>query len=171
MSPDTAPVPAGTRCRVLRCAACGRTERRTTDEIRQLARATWPVCCGEPIPILPDPDAPGPAGEVGERRSEPRRPARPGVRVEVRRGPLGVGPNLAAGSVDVSEGGARVRLKLLAAVGEEFEVMFWPRVRLGPVGGPAVVRWCRPSRAGTFLAGVRFRQRLTAADVRLVTDQ
>ncbi|HKB02134.1 MAG TPA: PilZ domain-containing protein [Gemmataceae bacterium] len=173
MSSDTAPVPAGTPGRVLRCAACGRAERRTTDEIRRLARTAWPVCCGDPIPILPapDPDGPGPAEGVGERRAEPRRPVRTGVRVEVRRGPLGVGPNLAVGSVDITEAGARVRLKLQVTVGDEFDVTFWPRVRLGPVGGPAVVRWCRPSRAGLFLAGVRFRSRLTAADVRLITDQ
>jgi hypothetical protein len=93
------------------------------------------------------------------------------VRVEVRRGPLGIGPNLAVRLVEVSEAGARVRLKLPVAVGEEFEVTFWPRARLGPIGGPAVVRWCRPSRPGTFVAGVRFRRRLTEAELRLVTDR
>src|SRR5262245_61741290 len=127
MSSDTAPVPAGTPGRVLRCAACGRAERRTTDEIRRLARTAWPVCCGDPIPILPapDPDGPGPAEGVGERRAEPRRPVRTGVRVEVRRGPLGVGPNLGGGSVGIPEAGARGRAGPRGTGGGRDECTLW----------------------------------------------
>jgi hypothetical protein len=94
-----------------------------------------------------------------------RRPARGGTRVEVRRGDLGLGPNLAVGLVDVSEDGAGVRLKAEVWVGEQVEV------QLGRAGGgkmfrnAGVVRWCRPEPDGWFLVGLSLRRRLTYSDL------
>jgi hypothetical protein len=81
-----------------------------------------------------------------------------------------MGPNLAAGLVELSEAGARVRLKLAVPVGEQFEVALWPPSCLKAVRERAVVRWCRPGQDGAFLAGVRFRRRLTADEVLLLAD-
>ncbi|MBO0700067.1 MAG: hypothetical protein J2P46_16835, partial [Zavarzinella sp.] len=112
------PLPAtqSARARVLRCAACGRAEPHTTAELRRLARTRWPECCGEPMPVAPDSESPF-AEALKDRRSGRRRLGRSGVRAEVRRGPLGMGPNLADGLIEVSEAGARVRLKLAVPVG------------------------------------------------------
>jgi hypothetical protein len=94
-----------------------------------------------------------------------RRPARGGARVEVRRGDLGLGPNLAAGLVDVSEDGAGVRLKAEVAVGDEVTI------GLGRPGGgkmlanKGLVRWCRPDPAGGYQVGLSLRRRLTHADL------
>jgi hypothetical protein len=146
--------------------------RHTTDELRRLARTKWPECCGESIPLdgTPDPESIPFAEAVPERRSARRRLARAGVRAEVRRGPMGMGPNLAAGAVEVSESGARVRLKVAVPVGEEFQLGLWPPSCLRAIRGSAVVRWCRPTRDGAFVVGVKFRRRLTADDMLLLCE-
>jgi hypothetical protein len=121
----------------------------------------------------PSVESPAPAivtssgGEVTrqERRLTRRRPTRGGARVEVRRGDLGLGPDLAVGLMDVSEDGVGLRTKV--------EVQVDDRVTVGlgrPGGGKllvgqGVVRWCRPEPDGRFRVGLALRRRLTHADL------
>ncbi len=108
-----------------------------------------------------------PAGEVTrqERRLTRRRPARGGARLEVRRGDLGLGPDVAAGLVDVSEDGIGLRVKVEAQVDDRVTV------GLGRPGGgkllvaQGLVRWCRPEPDGRFRVGLALRRRLTHADL------
>lgn len=168
MAIDPNLTPAHIRRRELRCFLCGRTESHSADQLRLMARTRWPECCGEPMPLAvsePDPVAIPVAEPVPERRAARRRLARSGVRAELRRGILGMGPNLAVGLVELSETGARLRLKTTVQAGEEVEVALWPPVGLRSLRGPATVRWGRPARDGTYLVGVRFRRRLAASDM------
>jgi hypothetical protein len=106
-------------------------------------------------------------GEVTrqDRRLTRRRSARGGARVEVRRGDLGLGPDVAVGLTDVSEDGVGLRTKV--------EVQVDDRVTVGlgrPGGGKllvgqGVVRWCRPEPDGRFRVGLALRRRLTHADL------
>ena len=82
----------------------------------------------------------------------------------MRRGSLGMGPDLALGLVDVSEGGAQVRLACPLLPGEQVQVALWPPRGLRPVRLPATVRWCR-TIDGVVLAGVRLSERLSLRDV------
>lgn len=166
--------PATGRREVLKCRACGRTELRNVDHLGQLARGSWPECCGKIMPPAKDPEpepkpvaAPEP---IPERRALPRRPARHGTRVELRRGRMGMGPDLSVGVVDISQEGVRIRLKTAVCPGEQVEVALWPPGGLRSVRGPAVVCWCRPAADGTAQAGVRFRVRLTANDLNKLAE-
>jgi hypothetical protein len=114
--------------------------------------------------IEPEP-APAPAPVArAERRAAQRRPARPGSRAEVRRGNLGMGPDLAVGLVDVSEGGAQVRLTCPLLPGEQIQIALWPPRGIRSVRMPATVCWCRTT-GGVVLAGVRLRERISPRDV------
>jgi hypothetical protein len=95
-----------------------------------------------------------------EQRLTRRRQARPGARVEYRRGLLGLGRDLAMALVDVSEDGLRLRLREQVKPGDEAELLI-----SRPGGGKvmkaeAEVRWCSAAGDGTFLTGVRLRRRL-----------
>jgi PilZ domain len=163
-----APAPAPGRREMLKCRACGRTEPRPADDLGRLARGSWPECCGKvmpPAPTGPDPASVVPAEPIQERRALARRPARRGARAELRRGLMGMGPDLALALMDVSLEGARVKLKVAVCPGEQVEVALWPPGGLRSARGQAVVCWCRPAPDGTAQAGVRFRQRLTANDL------
>ena len=148
--------------RVLRCGGCGRTERPTADQLRDLARFGWPECCGKVMALTAE--APPASASGPERRGGARRPAKPGVRAEVRRGALGLGPDLGLALLDVSADGLRIRLREAVRAGEEVEV------GLQPADGAAIrtrgrIIWCRPAGGWAFLAGVRLRRRLTAEEV------
>jgi len=159
--------PAPCRRQMLKCRTCGRTEPRPDGDLGRLARGTWPECCGKVMPPAPEPgtEQPPPAEPLPERRTLPRRRARHGTRAELRRGLLGMGPDLAVELVDVSQEGARIRLKAPVCPGEQVEVALWPPGGLRSLRGPAVVRWCRPAADGTAQAGVRFRVRMTLNDL------
>jgi PilZ domain len=157
---------ASSRRQMLKCRACGRTEPRPGDNLGRLARGSWPECCGKVMPPAPEPGMePPPAEPIPERRTLPRRTAKHGARAELRRGLLGMGPDLAVELVDVSQEGARIRLRAPVCPGEQVEVALWPPGGLRSLRGPAVVRWCRPAADGTAQAGVRFRTRMTLNDL------
>ena len=102
----------------LRCSTCGRVEPRSADTLGRLARGTWPECCGRVMRPAAEPEPE--LGEPVERRAGLRRRAKPGSRAEVRRGSLGMGPDLALGLVDVSEGGAQVRSAVRSSPASRF---------------------------------------------------
>src|SRR5258707_12481977 len=89
------PAPTPAVSRGLRCPACGRNVDCTTSQFLRYARKGFPWCCGEVMAARPGPDAAPPPAAVTEKRFGQRRPARHGAQVELRRGPLGLGPALA----------------------------------------------------------------------------
>jgi len=102
---------------------------------------------------------------VRNRRTSSRRPTRSGIRVSLRAGTLGLGPDLAAGLVDVSEDGVCVRVKTLLALDSEAEVILDKVGSSRPIKMVAEVRWCQGDAAGGFRAGLRFRHRLPYKDL------
>jgi hypothetical protein len=168
------PVPPA-RGRILKCRVCGRAEPRSAGDIRRLARGAWPVCCGQVMPPILEPSEPGSDEDHddlpwADRRVNDRRKARAGSRVEVRRGALGMSPDLALKLVDVSEGGVQARLVASARAGEQVEVALWPPGKGHSVRGPAVVCWCLPTPTGEFRVGLRLRRRLPVEIVDLLAE-
>lgn len=101
------------------------------------------------------------------RRREPRFPAHPEARAEVRLWGGGAGPDVALRLLEVSEAGLRVQLRLPARPDDRFQVTLW-----GPggarVGGRvmAVARWTARSPDGTVVAGLEFGRPLLSEAVR-----
>jgi hypothetical protein len=163
--------------RVLKCRVCGRSEPRTGTELRRLARGAWPMCCGQVMPPVPEPVAEPCSVEDADalpwadRRGADRRRARVGSRAEVRRGVLGMSPDLALKVIDVSESGAQVGLVVPLRAGEQVEVALWPPGGAQSVRGPAVICWCLPTATGEFRAGLRMRRRLTAQVLDLLAER
>jgi hypothetical protein len=167
------PPPKG---RILKCRVCGRTEPRSAGDIRRLARGAWPTCCGQVMPPVLEPSDDPNSGEVADelpwtdRRASDRRQARHGSRAEIRRGVLGMSPDLALKLVDVSEGGVQVRLVTAMRAGEQVEVGLWPPGDVQSIRGPGVVCWCLPTPTGEFRVGVRLRRRLAKEIVELLAE-
>jgi hypothetical protein len=92
--------------------------------------------------------------------AEARRPTRH-IGLVVRRGTTGLGPDLAVALVDVAPDGLGVRLRAALPDGEDVEA----ELATPGVGKPLRLRGqvagCRSAGDGTYLAGVRLRQRLT----------
>lgn len=173
-SDPSTPVPPAPG-RVLKCRVCGRAEPRTAGDIRRLARGAWPVCCGQVMPPVLETTESGSDDDNddlpwADRRVTDRRKARTGSRVEVRRGVLGMSPDLALKLVNVSEGGVQVRLVSAARAGEQVEVALWPPGKGHSVRGPAVICWCLPTPTGEFRAGLRLRRRLSTQLVDLLAE-
>lgn len=102
---------------------------------------------------------------TGNRRLSRRRPAKINAQVTCRKGPLGLGPNLALGLLDLSDEGVRLLLKAELPPRTEAEITL-----LGPGLSRALVSvadvvWCLPTAAGTFVAGLHLRRRLSYADL------
>jgi hypothetical protein len=107
-----------------------------------------------------------PAAAPAERRIVRRRPLKKGVEISVRKGTMGLGPNLAAGGVEVSDDGVQLRVKAELKKGDEIEIGLTGIGRSKPMMLLADVRWCRPDEGKrTFLIGAQFRRRLTYDDV------
>jgi PilZ domain len=167
---------ATVRGRVLKCRSCGRSEPRSSGELKRLARGAWPMCCGLVMPPVLDAATASTSTDDpddlpwADRRVTDRRRARLGSRAEVRRGVLGMSPDLALKLVDVSESGAQVRLVAAVRQGDQVEVALWPPNNAQSVRGPAVVCWCIPTPTGEFRAGLRLRRRLTDEVLSLLTE-
>src|SRR5215212_2371462 len=103
---------------------------------------------------------PTPQDNTRNRRTSRRRPPRAGVKVAVRAGTMGLGPDLAAGVIDVSEDGLCLHLKAPLPVRTEAEVTF-EKIGAGrPIKMVAEVRWCVTDADGGHRAGFQFRHRL-----------
>ena len=101
-----------------------------------------------------------------DRRVVRRRPLKKGVAITVRKGALGLGPNLAAGGEELSLDGIQLRVTSELKKGDEIEIGLTGVGRSKPMVLMADVRWCREEdETDTFLIGAKFRRRLVHADL------
>jgi PilZ domain len=102
------------------------------------------------------------------RRASRRSPLRGTVRVECRKGALGLGPDLVKFPLDISETGVRLVLKVELGEGQEVEVLI-----SGGHGKPlkrtARVIWSVPTENNCHVVGVRFDGHLPFAELQGVT--
>jgi hypothetical protein len=94
------------------------------------------------------------------RRLTRRKPPRGKVRVACYRGTHDLGPNLASGLLEVSESGARLKLRSALDAGQEVMLLLEGQGHLRPLRMPGNIIWCAATTEGTFLAGVRFQRQL-----------
>jgi hypothetical protein len=91
--------------------------------------------------------------------------ARNSVTIEVRKGALGFGTNLAAQFLDISEGGVRVVVKAALDEKNEVEVILTGHGVRKPIKRLAIVRWAVKLESGQFALGLRFDKRLSYQEV------
>jgi hypothetical protein len=89
---------------------------------------------------------------------------RKSIRVECRRGSLGLGHDLTAHALDLSETGSQLVLRALLAPGEEAEVLLTGSGLGRPVKRLARVVWCLPTDGG-HVVGLRFDKTVSYADL------
>jgi hypothetical protein len=103
-----------------------------------------------------------------DRRIVRRKALKKGVAITVRKGTMGLGPNLAAGGEELSLDGVQLRVMCEMKRGEEIEIGLTGIGRSRPMVLVADVRWCREDEeTETFLIGAKFRRRLAYADLGL----
>lgn len=108
------------------------------------------------------------AQALDDRRIVRRRALKKGVGITVRKGALGLGPNLAAGGEELSQDGVQLRVTAPLKRGDEVEIGLTGIGRSKAMIFMADVRWCREDEeAETFLIGAKFRRRLAYADLGL----
>lgn len=105
---------------------------------------------------------------TSDRRIVRRRPLKRGVELTIRKGTTGLGPNLAAGGVELSHDGMRVKVKSELKKGDDVQIALVGIGRGKAMTMIADVRWCRPDEeADAYLVGICFRRRLTHAEIGL----
>jgi hypothetical protein len=104
------------------------------------------------------------------RRASRRAPFRGTIRVECRKGSLGLGPDLTAAALDISETGTRLILRSSLPKGQDVEILVHgaggygrPRKRTGRV------IWSFPTEDDQCCVGVRFDGHIPFADLQALT--
>jgi hypothetical protein len=87
------------------------------------------------------------------------------VRVECRKGTMGLGPNICDTFLDLSEGGVRVIIKTEVPAKSEVEVLLTGFGVHRPIKMIGSVCWVVPLEDGRFCIGVSFQKRLAYRDV------
>lgn len=111
------------------------------------------------------------AGEPSPRKNQRRcrrQDPKGSTKVRAYRNVLGLGANVAAGVLDVSEAGARLLLSESLPPGTEFEVHF-ESAASRPVKLVAAVVWSVAAADGRFVVGVRFQKALGYADLQALS--
>jgi hypothetical protein len=99
--------------------------------------------------------------ESCDHRFGPRKAVTRKVDLAVRSGVSGLGPDLGAGLVDMTQDGLGILLKEPVPVGTDVTIDLSLPGMDKPLRVLAEVRWCRPRGDGTFRAGVRLQRRLS----------
>jgi len=103
-----------------------------------------------------------PASSPADRRIVRRRNLKHSVEITVRKGTMGLGPNIAAGGIELSADGVQLEVKEELKKGAEIEIGLTGVGRSRPMMLVAEVRWCQAEAEGkTFVIGASFRRRLT----------
>jgi hypothetical protein len=102
---------------------------------------------------------------MANRRTSSRRPPRGNVSIELRKGSLGLGTNVAILFLDLSEGGVRLIVNEDLERGIEVEVCITAYGMRKPLRAIGVVRWVMPLDNNMFCIGVQFEKRLPYRDV------
>src|SRR5689334_19318459 len=103
----------------------------------------------------PEPRPAAPAARANTRRVRRHAP-KGSTRLHACRNALGLGPNIAAALLDVSEAGVRLLLREGLTVGHEFEVRLEGAAH--SVKRIARVIWCVATADGLFCVGASFGQ-------------
>jgi hypothetical protein len=111
---------------------------------------------------------PGKASKPANRRSSQRKTPRRSVRIECRKGALGLGPNIACGFLDVSEGGVRMIVKEELEVGGEAEVILSSHGIKDAIKRVANVCWLVTLEGGQHAVGLHFQKLIAYRDVQLL---
>ena len=102
--------------------------------------------------------------KLSNRRGGMRKPSRKNIRLQCRRGSLGLGPNLLSTFTDISESGVQLVTAAILKLGEEVEVLlegYGMRAAIRRIGE---VRWVVPVEGGCR-AGVRFTKLISFREV------
>jgi PilZ domain len=103
---------------------------------------------------------------AADRRVVRRRNLKHSVEISVRKGAMGLGPNIAAGGVELSADGVQLEVTDELRRGDEIEIHLTGVGRSKAVKFMADVRWCQPEPGGrTYLIGAGFRRRLTHNEI------
>jgi len=102
------------------------------------------------------------------RRSSMRKPARKSIRLQCRRGSMGLGANIAFAFVDISESGVQLYARDPLKLGQEVEVILEGYGMHTAIRRIGEVRWTSPHEAGGFRVGVRFSKFVSFREVQLL---
>jgi hypothetical protein len=103
-----------------------------------------------------------PKSQRANRRSSVRLPFCAIVKVECRKGSMGLGPNIAVYTVNLSENGLRLVLKVDLPRGQEVEVIMQGQDK--PIKRMANVMWSQALPNGTFDVGLDFQSNLSFSE-------
>jgi len=104
-----------------------------------------------------------------ERRGAVRQFASSYARVECRQGTLGLGPDLAAACVDISEAGIGLVVTESLDPGQEVELLFDAPGFARPLKRAAQVVWSAAAEGGGWRVGLRFDKALSYNDLQRLT--
>jgi hypothetical protein len=103
------------------------------------------------------------AKQRNRRRSQRRKP-RSTVKIQCRKGSLGMGANLAGALLDLADSGVRLILTQQLVVGGEVEVVIEGYGLRSSVKRLGYVRWQLKLEDGGFCTGVEFQKRIDYRD-------
>ncbi len=97
-----------------------------------------------------------------------RHAARRTTKVSCYGGKLGLGPNIATQILDISETGARLRVREECILQQEIEIYLSSASHRKPIRMRGEVVWCVRTNDGDYCVGVQFRGNLAFRDVQLL---
>lgn len=103
------------------------------------------------------------------RRSSIRKKPRGKLRLECRRGTIGLGQNLAQSLLDLSQTGACLIVGPGLKVKDEVEIIVSSTAAPRPVKVHGTVVWCEALDASRFSIGVRFHKQISYQDLNNLT--
>jgi PilZ domain len=104
------------------------------------------------------------ASSLANRRRSQRRKPRSSVRLECRKGSLGLGANIANCVLDVSDSGVRLVVTQPLDLLSEVEVVIAGYGMKGPIKRLANVRWQLKLDSGLYCTGVEFQKHINFRD-------
>jgi hypothetical protein len=104
------------------------------------------------------------------KRASRRQPPKGSTKARATPNALGLGANIAAGVLDISETGVRLMLAVELSRGQEFEVTL-ESVASRPIKRSAEVVWSVATADGRFLVGARFSKAIGYAELQGLARQ